>query len=217
MLPVDRIYVLNLDRRVDRWRQMQRRLEAVGLTADRFSAVDGCDPAIVARFQAIQSATLRHSGALGCLLSHIAIIRDAKAFGHERIAVFEDDVIFAHDFDTQLLDRLPEWDIVYLGATQPQWDNVVIQDGFYRPHRTLGTWAMLLHKNCFDRALAEYEKLEKTADLALSGLFHEDPKAFVLHPNLCITDIGDSDIRKWPDHKHLINLCRWDVSRYNVV
>lgn len=216
MLPVDRIYVLNLDRRVDRWRQMQRRLTQVGLQGDRFRAVDGCDPQVVAVFQSLVGTPIRHSGALGCLLSHAAIIRDAKAFGHERIAVFEDDVIFAHDFDTRVLDRLPVWDIVYLGATQPKWDNVVIQDGFYRPHRTLGTWAMLLHKNCFDRVLAEYEKLEKSADLALSGLFHEDPRAFVVYPNLCITDISDSDIRKWANHRHLIDLCRWDVSRYNM-
>lgn len=41
MLPVDHVYVLNLDRRQDKWERMQVQLKKLGITAERFSAVDG--------------------------------------------------------------------------------------------------------------------------------------------------------------------------------
>ena len=45
-----RVSVLNLDRRPDRWARASERLERAGIVAERFSAIDGVSPAIAAEY-----------------------------------------------------------------------------------------------------------------------------------------------------------------------
>jgi GR25 family glycosyltransferase involved in LPS biosynthesis len=47
----ERVVVLNLDRRPDRWAQAQHQLAQAGITAERFSAVDGGQPEVDAEYQ----------------------------------------------------------------------------------------------------------------------------------------------------------------------
>lgn len=47
----ERVVVLNLDRRPDRWAQAQHQLAQAGIKADRFSAVDGGQPEVDAEYQ----------------------------------------------------------------------------------------------------------------------------------------------------------------------
>lgn len=53
-----RICVINLDRRPDRWGPMRRRLERAGIRADRVSAVDGQLPEVKAEFEAYEAQPL---------------------------------------------------------------------------------------------------------------------------------------------------------------
>ncbi len=57
------IYCVNLDRRPDRWEAVQQEFKKIGIQ-DR-----------VIRFSAIETP---NQGAIGCLLSHRAIIEEAK-------------------------------------------------------------------------------------------------------------------------------------------
>ncbi len=54
----ERVLVLNLDRRPDRWEQAQEQLRHFGIEADRFSAVDGADPAIAAEYEVYAASAL---------------------------------------------------------------------------------------------------------------------------------------------------------------
>lgn len=208
MIAIDRTYVLNLDRRVEKWERSRDLLRSVGLDPVRFPAMDGetlhDDPA---------AAAFRHIGALGCLRSHAAIIRDAQARGFRRIAVFEDDILPRKDFDWSVVDKLSDWRFVYLGATQADWSAVEIQDGYYRPANTLGTWAMLIDSQYFDKLLHLYDAT-KSADLSLSTALFHDPQAYVLWPYLFITDVSISDIRDWGNVEQLHRLWHWTPECY---
>lgn len=59
----DAIYCINLDRRTDRWETVQREFDKVGIRER------------VVRFSAIETP---ENGAIGCLLSHRAIIQKAQ-------------------------------------------------------------------------------------------------------------------------------------------
>ncbi|WP_376695207.1 glycosyltransferase [Wenzhouxiangella sp. EGI_FJ10305] len=48
---VDKVYVLNLDRRQDRWKAISESAAKVGVPIERFSAVDGADPEVRARYE----------------------------------------------------------------------------------------------------------------------------------------------------------------------
>ena len=60
-------------------------------------------------------------GTRGCFLSHLGVLRAARAAGHGRILVLEDDLNFSDDFVarfaplTQAIDRTG-WDFWYLGV-----------------------------------------------------------------------------------------------------
>lgn len=212
MLPVEHIYIVNLAQRVDRWTHIAKQLETLDLKAERFSAVDG------RQLGSDYSATsLRTSGAAGCLLTHAAVLRDAMVHGYKRIAVFEDDVLFHRNFKNEAnkLRKLSDWKLVYLGSTQLDWSNVKPSsvDGFYHPNKTYGTWAMLIAQSEYSKILEAYSKLDKTADAVMAELYADDPLAFVAYPNLCITDLSDSDIRK-EFHPNTNELCRWVTENY---
>lgn len=211
MLPVDHIYVLNLDHRYDRWNHVSKQLETAGLTAERFSAIDGSASPLAGKH------TFRTDGELGCLLTHTAAIQDAMMRGYERIAVFEDDVLFHRNFksESSRLAKLSHWKLVYLGATQLDWSGIKASavDGFYHPCRTYGTWAMLIARSEYEQILREYRKLQKTADSVMAELYAGDESAFVASPNLCITDLSDSDIRK-EFNIQTNEMCRWQTACY---
>jgi hypothetical protein len=101
----DAIYCINLDSEGDRWINVQRRFEAVGI------------PHRVRRFSAI--ATENHH--IGCALSHRSVIEDAMKRGFENVLIFEDDAIFLDETRSYLNAALGEltgrdWELLYLGA-----------------------------------------------------------------------------------------------------
>ncbi len=105
---------INLDRRPERWERMQARFAAAGLgTVERFSAVDGAKGGVPERWPF-------SSGAYGCLHSHLAIVREARAQGRESILIMEDDVVFddqlQEEFEKRVRGLPPDWDMLFFGC-----------------------------------------------------------------------------------------------------
>lgn len=98
-------YVVNLDRRPERWQYVRDHLYMMGISPIRFSAIDA------------------KPGWHGCRDSHLAILN--KMAIDDVIAVYEDDVKFIEVWNTVLksISQLPiGWDCLYLGASpkEPQ-------------------------------------------------------------------------------------------------
>lgn len=212
-LPVDKAFCINLDRRPEKWHRTRELLSGVGIFVERWPACDGGSRFVTEAHTAIGTQYIKRVGALGCLMSHHALILHAKHAGYKRIAVFEDDVLPALDFDYDKISQLPPWQFVYLGATQWDWD-VEIKNGYYHPHRTLGTWAMMIDCSLYDAILTAYEQLNLTADMALSTILTDHPKAFVLSPGLFISDLTISDIRPWPAGGGFPEMYHWNPQCY---
>lgn len=80
----DRVYVINLAERTDRRREMEAQLALVGLE----------DDPLVHFYPAVRPAdkgNFRSIGELGCFMSHLGILKDAVANGHQSILILEDD------------------------------------------------------------------------------------------------------------------------------
>jgi glycosyl transferase family 25 len=101
----DHIYCINLDKRKDRWEEVQKEFESVGIAdkVQRFSAIENTD------------------GRVGVIQSNLALIKMAKENNWDNIMVFEDDVKFINNplENLQLaidqIGRTP-WSMFYLGA-----------------------------------------------------------------------------------------------------
>lgn len=103
MEPFGGVYVINLDRRTDRLAQITEELARVGLPFKRFTGID------------------RKPGILGCGLSHLAVLKEAKALGLKNVLIFEDDFTFsveAAEFWTKIrkfFESQPDFDVCMLG------------------------------------------------------------------------------------------------------
>lgn len=117
---IDCIYVINLPHRGDRWKHMQRFFKKYNLHVNRVPAVNGW------KFSKAQKAELtspyrwrRSPGALGCLLSHVSILKDAYDREFSLIWILEDDAEFLEDPASlvPILSTLfaidPDWDLLY--------------------------------------------------------------------------------------------------------
>lgn len=110
----DRACVLNLDRRPDRLRGFYARLPSPWPlpSLERVPAVDGRKAHVPTHWEC-------GPGAYGCLLSHLALWRDA-AVRRQSLAIFEDDAVFGEDFarglGAFLLEVPDDWQMLYFGG-----------------------------------------------------------------------------------------------------
>ena len=112
----DRVVVINLDRRKDRWDALQEKLSKINWpfkTPERFAAYDGekLPPPVGWSFG---------RGTWGCLLSHREVLARALQDGIQSILILEDDIFFAPDFESKVLKfikGLPlNWDQLMFGG-----------------------------------------------------------------------------------------------------
>lgn len=112
----DRVVIINLDRRKDRWEAVQRKLEAIKWpfkTPERFSAYDGSKLPVPVGWTS-------GSGTWGCLLSHREVIGRALQDGLDSVLVLEDDIFFADNFEERVIEFLKNvpsnWHQIMLGG-----------------------------------------------------------------------------------------------------
>eukprot|EP00927_Polykrikos_kofoidii_P071657 TRINITY_DN67910_c0_g1_i1.p1 TRINITY_DN67910_c0_g1~~TRINITY_DN67910_c0_g1_i1.p1 ORF type:complete len:937 (+),score=126.91 TRINITY_DN67910_c0_g1_i1:157-2967(+) len=120
---LDQVFVINLDRRPDRMRNVVGELKRYGLRAVRFPAVSGDAISVEEQARHDRSA-LRGipKGHLGCFFSHLAVWKEVVRRRWNRVLILEDDAIFVTkeimNFPERIqdLERVdPNWQFVYAG------------------------------------------------------------------------------------------------------
>ena len=103
MLPqITKAFFINLDRRKDRRKEIEAELEKANIEAERFPAIE------------------RNSGILGCGLSHLAVLKEARRQGCPNVLIFEDDFEFLvspDEFRTEIADFFAletAWDVLMI-------------------------------------------------------------------------------------------------------
>ncbi|XP_071636841.1 glycosyltransferase 25 family member isoform X1 [Temnothorax longispinosus] len=131
-LGLDHIYMINLLRRPERRKRMQRLFEELGIRAEIIDAVDG---------RTLNESSLKEwgvtpmseysdpyhkrpmtMGEIGCFLSHYVVWQKVLEHNYKSVMVLEDDVRFEPFFRqkvdyvlAELSDLGIEWDLVYMG------------------------------------------------------------------------------------------------------
>ena len=117
-----RVFIINLDSRPDRWENITRAMAFANITNyERFSAIVGSpdDPRLAPLKKTVGPKNYVESAG-GCLLSHIAVSNIAWSRGLSRILVLEDDCVFHKDINQLLptaLQQVPQdWLMLYFSA-----------------------------------------------------------------------------------------------------
>lgn len=114
------VYVINLDRRSDRWEKFQKN-NLSGLTVTRVSAVDGKEVKVNEQILRIfnENDYNWRCGMIGCALSHFLQYIDLLNSDDEYRIILEDDAVLVPNFSQKLNSLLSykqlDWDLIYLG------------------------------------------------------------------------------------------------------
>lgn len=151
-------FVINLDRRPDRYESFQKRLPAdwpFG-PAERFAAVDG-------QRETLPEWWTAGRGAYGCYQSHLQIIERCIADGAESVLILEDDATFVPGFAAHaqaFLANLPnDWAMAYFGGQhlkQKEHPPERINDVVYRPFNVNRTHAYALRGRATMEAVRDH-------------------------------------------------------------
>ena len=178
---VDCIFVINLNRRPDKWARVEKLFQEQKLYVNRFPAIDGwqqlTDEAVRSLVGNYQSSL--NKGELGCLLSHVSILKEAYARGYSTIWIMEDDVEFVDDvqlipkFLSALFSMDPDWDVFYTDTdgTYPSLSiafrpddldhypleyylkREVVGKGIMRTRQRFGAYSLLLSRKGIEKML----------------------------------------------------------------
>ena len=209
----EKIFVINLQQREDRWIKTKERLEKFGIhRAERYNAINGD---ILRPLVDEQVLVKRTGGYLGCLLSHLDIIWQAKKNGWRNVLIMEDDNLFYNDlqpaFDNIIKhteDIYPDWDIILMAHgtfdgeynyekerngemrynTTLEYYNIPIQ----RAHNSWGCSMYAINAKFYDVILDYYkDKFEWELDRFLLDKiqpYHDKYTTLICYPQLAIQD-----------------------------
>jgi len=114
-------YVLNLDKRPDRWETFAKHEEPKCLSYQRFTAIDGSKLSPNKQLQRIFEGNdyNMREGMVGCAMSHIKMWIELINSYYESFCILEDDLEFVPNFREKFIHaytNLPkDWDICFLG------------------------------------------------------------------------------------------------------
>jgi len=184
----DAIYLINLDRRPERLENAIEQFEKFGIgNVLRFPAIDG---------NTLDKHPTLNAGQLGCTVSHLLILHNAKDNHYNRILILEDDIVLSDDFNEILdrsIDELPDdWCMFYLGGNHfkqvlPQSNNLVRMKG------TLTTHAIAINSRLFDTAIAKISPLMQVIDVYYM-VMHEQYPCYCTSPKIVFQAEGYSDL-----------------------
>ena len=182
---IDKSYVINLDRRPERWEHAREELSSAGFEPTRFSAVNGSEHEDADKYD--------NPGALGCMLSHINIMRETREMGP--VAFFEDDVVledgFASVFEAAWNELPEDWEALYLGGynkTEPE----AVGENLGIINHTLSTHAYIMTRKAREFVLNSFD-LGQPIDVMYTRM-KKERKWHITTPRIVFQRPGTSDI-----------------------
>lgn len=181
----DKIYCINLDRRLDRWSQSEEQFKKLGIEVERFSAIEPSS-----------GNTYINKGELGVLQSNLELIKKAKEQKCNNILIFEDDVEFSPNFQSlfnSFYSQIPSnWDMIYFGGNHvhgfiPTSANVVRMLGSYAIH------SIVIRNTLFEKIIEILPESKKQVDVYYAEL-HRTHHAYCFMPHLTWQRPNYSDI-----------------------
>lgn len=202
----DKIYCINLDKRIDRWSHFVEQCDKFGIkNVERISAVDGSE----IDMSLYPQKFLR--GEVGLLLTSIKIFQDAISNEYEKILLLEDDCLFNQNLINldEYFKELPEdWVMLYFGAnhnTHGGWpEPEKINEKILKLSHSFSAHMVGFKKVILNEILNNLSLFVDQTDVVYSKLQKKYP-TYCFTPTMATQLVGYSDIQnKDVDYNWLI-------------
>ena len=186
---VDKVFVINLKERVDRREAMIKELERVHI--ENYEFFDAIRPTIQELnnwnpfyikniptwFKRLNKDEIKYRiGALGCLLSHLNIIRISKQRGYKNVMILEDDTKFTLGEKSSFYDKLTELDgeinrfvniygILYLTGNHAQNSFKPVSPNIINTRYTFTTGSYIISEKGMEYVLSNINKYDREIDV----------------------------------------------------
>ena len=212
----DKIICINLDKRLDRWRDARAQFHKNGITVERFQAIEGNPRGwahVKDRIAGKDPGDVNYikpesfGGVAGCIASHTDIWKMAKEKGWGNVLIIEDDCDFIENFITLFAERVnqipADWDMIYLGGVHETRGGQFIPEKFsdhvLRCSRTITTTCYAIKSTVYDLALdivfEEVPWFHTAIDGYLGAYVQGKCNAYCFHPPLVWQRGSHSDIQ----------------------
>lgn len=204
----DKVFYINSNSRIDRYRNMQKRLSDLNISAERFEAIKGGElDSRILEFG--DSKKNLNNGEIGCFQSHRAIYKKAIDQNIDKLFILEDDALFCENFNAvfeESIKNVPDdWQMIYFG--QFNYDELGTISGsktaaikenvsgnVYKANRCWLTHAYAI-RNCAQYLYDNTNVMYHTFDAVLADL-QKELKVYAFHPNIIKQDNTQSSIRR---------------------
>lgn len=214
-IKIDKVYIINLEKRIDRKNKILDELKKVGITNYEFiTAIDGNKSIIHKKYKELKhkkKSKLKSSGHLGCLLSHKKALIKAFADNSNQSLILEDDIFFkSSNFINELKNIIIcPWKIIFLGA--PILQKKIFLNKWAHCNKFPGTYGYIIKKELIHNTLSLIKNMENSIDLIFMKYLQKNDYCFILN-DFVLTDIVDSDTsKKKPIFQKLIDNLNKDL------
>lgn len=187
----DKIYVINLDRRPDRYEAFQKEIAKYGIeNVERFSAIDGTT---------IMANNINLlAGEIGVLQSHLEIVKKCKEEGLKNVLIMEDDVYFSDEIlklDEYMAAVPEDWEFLYFGGNHVYGEPPVpVNDKVLKLNYTVALQCVAINGSIFEVVEGVLPKMQKQVDAYYADL-QNTFNAYGFYPNMAKQTAGFSDIQ----------------------
>lgn len=193
-----KIYLINLDRRLDRLDRVKQRCSDIGISFERVTAVDGLKlECQITRAKSGIAPCYWNLSALGLVLTFRNIIKESIASNVESILILEDDVFFHNEFTIltrQWIPMIPKnWETIYFGALHIE-PFQMINDHIGKITKAYHTHCWALNQSIFDNCLKLTADLSDPLDVIMANEIHSRGRSYCFKINLAYQEANHSDI-----------------------
>lgn len=199
----DKIFIINLDHRKDRWEQCIQQLKKYNITNyERFSAIKPKLKDLPKKYYNKLECPSRLDsykiGAMGCKLSHYEIIKISKQKNYKNILILEDDFEFQENFNLKFNESILElkfdWHMLYLGGNNNQLPQKINNCKFiHKSIETATTHAYAISIKLYDVCLKMMLVSGNEIDVFYKKL-QKNFKIYCIYPSIIKQRESESDI-----------------------
>ncbi len=219
----DKIFIINLDERTDRWNDIVNEFEKMGISPEKYERFSAIKP----KFEDLPKEWYNKlvsphrfipqyiQATIGCKMSQYEVIKIAKNRGYKNVLICEDDICFTQSKEEtwnilkEAIKELPsdnEWNMFYFSGNHIKSPEACGKKYLYLKKANLAAHEYCVNSNIFDYIIETMMQKGCELDNYYIDEIQQRQKTYTIKPGIVTQKPGYSDIlRRNVDFRNVIS------------